>query len=111
MGTPAEFRTHAERCIELARKTNNPAQRETLVEIAETWLGLAGASPIEFEELKRDGLATEDRGGRGKNPMRQSRRQNWWRRSRPAAGRSDIAGTYQYIERVGTNQTLISCSL
>jgi len=59
MGTPAEFRNHAQRCIELARKTNNAAQRETLVELAETWLRLAGSSPTEFERLKGGVFPTE----------------------------------------------------
>ena len=62
MGTPAEFRTYSRQCIELARKTNNRERRETLLEMAETWLGLAGAPEAEFERLKSDGFASDDMG-------------------------------------------------
>ena len=59
MGTKAEFRTYAQQCIEIARKTNNRTLRETMLEMAETWLGLAGASQIEFEQIRGNGFATE----------------------------------------------------
>jgi hypothetical protein len=59
MGTHAEFRKYAQQCIEIARKTNNPMLRETMLEMAETWLGLAGASQIEFEQVRGNGFATE----------------------------------------------------
>jgi hypothetical protein len=59
MGTPAEFRNYAQRCIELARKSTNQTHRETLLEMAETWLGLAGASQIEFDEIRSNGFATD----------------------------------------------------
>ena len=62
MGTHAEFRDYAGQCLEIARKTKNEKLRETMLEMAETWLGLAGASQIEFEQLKGDAFAT---GGTG----------------------------------------------
>jgi hypothetical protein len=62
MGTPADFRNYAQQCVELARKTRNQTLRETLLEMAETWLGLAGASQIEFEHLRGNGFATDATG-------------------------------------------------
>jgi hypothetical protein len=62
MGTPADFRNYAQQCVELARKTRNQTLRETLLEMAETWLGLAGASQIEFEHVRGNGFTTDARG-------------------------------------------------
>jgi hypothetical protein len=62
MGTHAEFRKYAQQCIEIARKTNNQALRENMLEMAETWLGLAGASQIEFEQVRGNGFATHGMG-------------------------------------------------
>ena len=62
MGTPADFRNYAQQCVELARKTKNQTLRETLLEMAETWLGLAGASQIDFEHLRGNGFATDAMG-------------------------------------------------
>jgi hypothetical protein len=59
MGTSADFRNYAQQCVELARKTKNQTLRETLLEMTEIWLGLAGASQIEFEHLKGNGFATD----------------------------------------------------
>ncbi|MBV8755128.1 MAG: hypothetical protein JO328_19915 [Hyphomicrobiales bacterium] len=59
MGTTAEFRDYAQQCIAIARKTNNRTLRETMLEMAETWLGLAGASRIEFEHVRGNGAAAD----------------------------------------------------
>ena len=59
MGTKAEFRDYARQCIEIARKTNNPTLRDTMREMAETWLGLAGATQIEFEYVMGSGGAAD----------------------------------------------------
>ena len=62
MGTHAEFRNYAGQCIEIARKTNNQVLRETMLEMAETWLGLAGASQLEFDQVRDNELATHGMG-------------------------------------------------
>jgi len=67
MGTQADFRNYAQRCIELAQKTKNPTLRETMLEMAETWLGLAGASGVELEHLRANGFATDGM-GQGQEP-------------------------------------------
>ena len=59
MGTHAEFRKYAQQCVEIARKTNNPTLRENMLDMAQTWLGMAGASQLEHEQLMGDGVAID----------------------------------------------------
>jgi hypothetical protein len=59
MGTRADFRNYAHQCIELARKTNNSTTRETLLEMAEIWLGLAGVAVSDLEQLRANGFAAD----------------------------------------------------
>ena len=40
-GDPMECRQHAEQCAAMARQASNPAHKETLTELAQTWLSLA----------------------------------------------------------------------
>jgi hypothetical protein len=48
-GDPKECREHAKRCLQLAHKATNPVLKESLSDIAQTWMRLA----TDIEATKR----------------------------------------------------------